>query len=466
MAQVHVLFWFDVEDCSVPQSDDAAGRIAEILTDLGVRGTMKLVGQKARTLRERIRYDVIDRLSRHDVGYHSDWHGLRPQVAEYLAPLDWEEGIAEFGRRERRGLDDVAALFGQHPVCYGQPGPNWAPHVFPVLRQWDVPAYISGFGYVGLDAQPFWYGGLLNTSHMYGEAGRRHLGLNFELGTPGALDPHKAAFAEAVESLGHGGGLITVMNHPCTLVLEAWHCTRLKPVHLTEAGYRDFAEFVRFALATPGVAATNALSLLDLYGDDARGHEFTRDELLELARSTGGEVSWRRLDSLALSAAELFSLFVRFLAGAVDKPPPESLPWQYLDGPASALEDADTGFSVGWDELVQAASLAAQFATQHGRVPSRVLLGNRSTFPGDFLATAAEAVVTRLATDRRPEQVTVLSAANRVEGCVDEQAARGAWKSSMMLPDFRAPGLLEIARLQAWTLKPAILHPAGQETME
>jgi hypothetical protein len=419
---------------------------------------MKIVGQKARVLRERGRYRVVDALSRHDIGYHSNWHGLRPQVAEYLAPLEWEEGVAEFERRERPGLDDVEALFGQRPVCYGQPGPNWAPHVFPVLRKWEIPAYISGFGYVSLDAQPFWYGGLLNTSHMYGPQGRHHLGLNFELGTEGALAEHRAAFDAAVESLGGNGGLITVMNHPCTLVLEEWFATRLKPTHVTEAGYRDFEAFVRHVQGAPGVAVTNARELLELCRDGARGRELGREELLELARSVEGQVAWRQLGSAALSAAEVFSLLVRLVASAADGQPLESLPCQYLDGPASRLDEADTGFGVDWEELVAAASRAARFAARHGRVPSRVLVGNHSVFPADFLATTAEAAATLLATGRQPETVTVLPATDGVARYVDEDAARGGWQSAMLPDGFRAPALIELAKLQAWTLKPAVLR--------
>jgi len=463
LPNTYVLFWFDVEDCSVPQSDDAAGRIAEILTEHGVRGTMKIVGQKARMLRQRIRYKVVDALAKHDIGYHSNWHGLRPQIATYLAPLAWDEGAAEFERRERQGFDDIEALFGQHPVCYGQPGSNWAPQVFPTLRTWDIPAYISGYGYVGLDCQPFWYGGLLNTSHMYGtrrdgSQARCHLGLNFELGTPGALDKHKAAFAQACDALAPDGGLITAMNHPCTLVLEQWFSTDLKPRHATQAGYRDFEAFVRHVLDTPGVATTDARELITLYADDARDHLFSRDELLALARSVQGDVTWRQLGSITVSAAELFSLFARFLAAAEE--PPESMPWAYLDGPATRLEAADTDFSVPWPQFVQAAHKAATACAKHGRVPDHVNVAGKRVFPGHFLATAAEAVVTLIATGRLPERVTILPARNTVEQHVDEAAARASWKGAMAPPaGFRAPGLIELAKLQTWTLKPAVLKP-------
>ena len=151
MKPVYALYWFDVEDCTTPQTDDAAGRLAAILTKHGVRGTFKVVGQKARVMEQRVRYRVIDELQKHDIGFHSNWHGLRPQIAEYLGPLDWDDGVAEFECREEPGLDDVRRIFGVNPVTYGQPGSNWAPHVFPVLRKWGISTSISGFGYVGLD---------------------------------------------------------------------------------------------------------------------------------------------------------------------------------------------------------------------------------------------------------------------------------------------------------------------------
>ncbi len=39
MGEVYVLFWFDIENCMVPQSDDAAKRLTMILEKHDVRGT-------------------------------------------------------------------------------------------------------------------------------------------------------------------------------------------------------------------------------------------------------------------------------------------------------------------------------------------------------------------------------------------------------------------------------------------
>src|ERR1035441_8663302 len=65
-APVYVVLWFDTEDYILPASDDAAKRIADFLSDQGVRATFKLVGEKARVLEARHRSDVIAALSRHE----------------------------------------------------------------------------------------------------------------------------------------------------------------------------------------------------------------------------------------------------------------------------------------------------------------------------------------------------------------------------------------------------------------
>ena len=462
MAKRYVLFWFDVEDCTVPQSDDAAKRIAQILAERGVRGTMKVVGQKARVLRERIRYDVIDALAQHAIGYHSNWHGLRPQPAEYMSPLDWLDGAEEFAEREESGLADLRDLWSQDPVCYGQPGSNWSPQVFPALRRWGIPTYVSGFGYVGLHAQPFWYGGLINTSHMYGcdRQGReaRHMfGLNFELGQPGAMEEHQRLFAASYNAL-EDGGLISIMNHPCTLVLEEWFSTDLKPRELTQAGYEHFDAFVTHVLSHDEVQTVTADQLPAFYPDRAQGYVFSEEEVLELARAVGDEVDFQETDGMSLSAGELFALFVQFVAhGVREEAVPPSATWRYVDGPARRHGETTSGLRVEGAAFASSVLGVETFLRANGRLPDAVTVAGDRLAPGDYYAAVARTTANLVEHGTVPNEVPIAPAANRVEQHVDEEAARGAWTSSMMPPGFSAPKLLDQARLQAWTLKPAIL---------
>ena len=115
IAPVYVVLWFDTEDYILPASDDAAKRLADFLTQQGIRATFKVVGEKARVLERRQRMDVIAALGRQEIGYHSDSHSQQPTVAEYESVLDWESGQEEFNRRERSGFDDVSRIFGRPP---------------------------------------------------------------------------------------------------------------------------------------------------------------------------------------------------------------------------------------------------------------------------------------------------------------------------------------------------------------
>src|SRR5262245_39713153 len=135
---VDVILWFDTEDYLLPASDDAALRVAQMLTDEGIRGTFKVVGEKARTLERRKRDDVIAALKKHEIGYHSNYHSVQPTPAQYLSTLGWDEGVAEFDRRERPGFEDVKRIFGKTPTCYGRPGSSWGPQSFGAMRNWGM----------------------------------------------------------------------------------------------------------------------------------------------------------------------------------------------------------------------------------------------------------------------------------------------------------------------------------------
>src|SRR2546423_9243199 len=161
---VYVVLWFDTEDYIEPASDDAALRIANDLTALGVRATFKVVGEKARVLESRGRTDVISALSKHSIGYHSNFHSVHPAPAEYLRHFGYLEGADEFQRREGAGAADVNRIFGKKPTCYGQPGSSWGPQSNLALRRMGIPFYLDEGEQVGVNEQPFWNAGLPSVS--------------------------------------------------------------------------------------------------------------------------------------------------------------------------------------------------------------------------------------------------------------------------------------------------------------
>src|SRR5262245_42864226 len=141
--KVYVVLWFDTEDYILPASDDAALKVAEFLTGEGIPATFKVVGEKARTLERRKRFDVVEALKKHEIGYHSNYHSTQPTPALYASNLDWDEGVAEFVRREEPGVRDVERVFGVAPSCYGQPGASWCAQSYAACRKWGM-VYLDG----------------------------------------------------------------------------------------------------------------------------------------------------------------------------------------------------------------------------------------------------------------------------------------------------------------------------------
>jgi len=95
-----------------------------------------------------------------------------------------------------------------------------------------------------------------------------------------------------------------------------------------------------------------------------------------------------------------------------------------------------------------------QFVEVNRRVPSEVFIGSKSVSPAAFLVAMADVV--RRGTDAveavsLPSQVSV-----RTERHVASDDGRLFSGWVIHPPGFRAPHIMEIAKLQAWTLKPAL----------
>ena len=127
--EVLVILWFDTEDYLLPASDDAAKRVAEILTARGVRGTFKIVGEKARVLERRGRTDVIAALKRHDMGTTPTCTPSIPRRPRILPTrVDRRRrGVRSPGGRGRRGRQarvrrSVAQLLRAAGILMGAAG--------------------------------------------------------------------------------------------------------------------------------------------------------------------------------------------------------------------------------------------------------------------------------------------------------------------------------------------------------
>jgi hypothetical protein len=483
--RIDVLLWFDTEDYLLPADDDACLRLAELLHQRGIRATFKVVGEKARVLEARGRQDVIAALRNHDIGYHSNLHSVHPTPTEYLAQCGWLDGIEEFTRREGGGAADVRRIFGVNTLaCYGQPGSSWVPQAHAALKAIGVapsgvPCYVDEGTHVGLNNQPFWYAGALNVYNM--GTGRAHT--RMELHTAAALEPAKKTVSEMATRLAteNGGGLISIYYHPCEWVHQKfwdsvnfargvnpprseWKAPPQRPAAETDAAFERFGAYIDHIRTIPGVRFVTASELPLIYPDALRSEGATQADLTEMAerilkRSEPGldlQIIGKKAYSLADQFEELTLAVSDYIDGrkphfpirsegllGPDNPPPAAASEQNLDEAAFRAAVRD---------------VRSFIETEH-RVPARVFIGANAVAPADFLVALASAYATlRSRGHFSPGEEIALCANTEVlparHVAQDTPSVFGGW--IIHKEGFRAPKVLELARLQAWTLKSAI----------
>jgi len=467
-AHVYVILWFDTEDYLLPASDDAALRVADFLTKEGVKATFKVVGEKARTLERRERKDVIAALKKHEIGFHSNYHSVQPSPAMYLSDLGWDEGVAEFDRRERPGYDDVKRIFGQAPSCYGQPGSSWGPQVFGAMKQWGMPVYLDVGSHVRLDDKPYYYGGLLNIYKLAHQ-------VRADLNKPGELSAAEDRFLSARKKLlDEGGGMVSIYYHPCEFVhkefwdavnfrnganppREQWQKPPQKTNEESQTSYDIFEKYVRFIKRFADVRFITATEAAKLYRDRAQGRKFTPAELKALAADVGEGVTFQNRDDYALSASEVFALLNDYV---VLKTAGQDVPGLELkgtpNGPSSPVAPLAEAVTTDDSQLARTAADVASYLKKQGRVPASVWLGSTPVPPESYLRALAEVVPLLAEGKPLPKTIEVKPAKMAAAKYVADDDPK-LWGWIIFPKGFRAPAMMDLAKRQAWTLKPALL---------
>jgi len=465
---VYVLIWFDTEDYILPPSDDAAKRLADFLTGEGVHATFKVVGEKARTLERRGRKDVIASLRKHEIGYHSNTHSQHPTPAEYESVLEWQSGVEEFTRRERPGFDDVARIFAKTPCCYGQPGNSWAPQSFAALHRWGVRLYLDEGSHVGLHGKPFWYGGLLN---IFNTVEGQELRPNDNWDN---LEQSKAKFREIYTRMSSEphGGLISLYFHPCEFIhqwfwdmnfahgtnppREEWKPPAQKSPAQQQQTFAYFEGLVRYMKTFPNVRFVTGSEALDLYPDLAQGRNFSTRDLTAIAKSVTADVSFQERDDYALSASEILQLLTSYVAQATLKKSDADIRLSQTPyGPSSAPAPFAEAITVSLAQFLSTVQDVDNFVEVQHQVPQAVWLGSVPVPPEAYLVALAHISNLLLTTRDLPQSVTIAPATLSPTEYVATDSTK-LWDWPIFPEGFHSAPLMQLARLQTWTLKPAI----------
>jgi hypothetical protein len=467
---VYVVLWFDTEDYILPPSDDAAKKLAEFLTAEGVHATFKVVGEKARTLERRGRKDVIDALRQHDIGYHSNTHSQHPTPAEYESALDWESGVEEFTRRERPGFEDVRRILGKTPCCYGQPGSSWAPQSFGALHSWGVGLYLDEASHVGLNGKPFWYGGLLN---IFNTVEGQELRPNDNWDN---LEQSKAKFREfyARMSSERTGGLISLYFHPCEFIhqwfwdmnfahganppREQWKEPPQKSPAQQKQTFGYFEDLVRYMKTFPNVRFITGSQAIALYPDLAKQREFSSSDLAEIAKGVSSTVSFQERGDYSLAPSEIFELLTSYVAkrSANQSDVATVRMSQTPYGPSSAAPSLEKPVQVSLVQFLSTVRDVDGFLKVHHQIPDAVWLGSVPVPPEDYMVGLADIASRLLSRRDLPATVNIAPAQLAATEHIAKDSVK-LWDWPIFPDGFHSERLMQLARLQAWTLKPAIL---------
>lgn len=484
--EVDVILWFDTEDYLTPSDDDAAKRLAELLSARQIRATFKVVGEKARVLAARHRDDVIEALKRHDIGFHGNFHSVHPTVSEYEAHLGLLDGIEEFIRREGPGAEDVRRIFARKSlVCYGQPGSSWAAQAIAALgacgiENRGVPVYLDSGQHVGTGGAPFWYCGALVVYKMKPNETR------MELFADGGLERGEKDFAQIAARLReNGGGLISIFYHPCEWVTsefwdgvnfraganpprDQWKLPKQRSHDETDAAFHRFEQYIDFMRTQAGVKFVTASQLPDLYPDRVRTEGASADDLLDLAKritaSARTGVDDIQIGNKIFSPAEQFDL----LCAALPREPGHSagriMPRNLL-GPDMGRYTRDAvEASEPWSAISATLRDVNDFVEKNHRVPADVFLGSLRVSPEAFLIGIAKAFVASHGGGQFPQSVELH---DPVPVLTERFVAKDDGKLFtgwiIHRPFFSAPQIMEVARHQAWTLKPALRLSDGDK---
>jgi len=431
--KVYWILWFDTEDYILPKADDAALRLALELEKLGVRATFKVVGEKARVLEKRGRKDVIAALRRHDIGYHAGNHSIPPTPSLYMSRMGMLEGAAEFERREGQGLKDVERIFGRKASTYGQPGNSWGPQSTIALRRMGIPTYVDEANHIEMGNLPFWYGGLLHVTNLGPNAVRT------ELNDPAAIDTAKQKFNAAVARVKQaGGGIVQTYYHPTEFVTtEFWdgvnfrhgkytapqdyRMPKERTAQSSAQAYQLFLDFVKYVKARGDVEITSVDRLMSLY-----------DNSTPVAK---GEI-WKQGITFeqGLSPAEILSQLLGVKG--------------YVDGPERRGQSTYAAQTIERGLWQRAIADTKNFLEKERRLPSEIWIGSATLSLADFAITLARSGKDG---DIKVEKGTML---------FEKQIALDGKKTFNWVihpQGFDGSALLELGRLQAWTLKPARL---------
>ncbi len=275
--------------------------------------------------------------------------------------------------------------------------------------------------------------------------------------------------------LAEGGGVVSIVYHPCEFVhkgfwdganfrkganppREQWKLPLAKTAEESRVAYQVLENYVRFMKRFPEVRFITASQAAKLYRDRAKYTLFTQAQLKTIASAVTEGVTFQKHGKVTLAASEVFQMLNGALAahGETGKLP-DSVRCQGTPlGPTGTVTPLGEAVITDWSQLKRTSADVADYLRKQGRVPSAVWLGSQAVPPEAYLNAVAQVMLLLLEGKEPPRTIEVKPAKLAAAAHVSADDPK-LWTWVIFPPGFRAPAMMELAKLQAWTIKPALL---------
>ena len=455
---------FDVEDYTTPASegiDEIPKWLAEIMSEERVTGTFFVIGEKARSLESRGRHDVIAAMAKHDIGSHTNHGSVHPTVTEQLEKAGWDDGVRLMAGQESAGIRDLERIFGVPVKTLARHGGSYGPQLVCALGR--LKAGYSGSPVSLPGRNVVWFCNALNFTGQYD-------GFDDTYYRDDQFEPHFDKLKAELPELAKTTDVLSFFaGHPTKIRTEQfwdfnyyegrnpgpdeWKTPELRPLESMKTAQANFRRMARYLKSRDDIEITTFRSLMEVYG--SQKDSVTKEELREIAENV--------IKKRSVFGSEYFSpaeAFAGYGAAIVDYQKRGSLPQEIKAirplGPAE-MPDLQPGISrVTLEEVFELAGMANAYGHQSGSLPSSLLVRDSRIGTGSLFALFCAVYLDMISGKRVSEyDVPSFDPYPRTNEKEIVQVIQDLKSWPVHRPDLDMEKIVEMTRLQLWTLKPA-----------
>lgn len=479
-------FNFDDEDTYYPPEyrlDDVSKWLTEIMTDVGIKGTMCVMGNRARLLKERGRDDVLQAMAKHELVSHQP-ASVRPELVDILSDKEWQDGVDALEEYEEQVVRDFDFAFGRKPQGLSRHNIQWGAQHVALAGKKGIP-YLGNLTGVPGTEQPCWYAGALcMPCATFNPVTRGEVEITPIIGIGDIYYSNDDGFAKRFERMER------YVNDCVERKVEYIHLFGCHPSRIFSRGFiegrclagglnrtvqevgflygaldadaevlikKNFRKFCEFIRDHPALECKGFSEVAKDFSTQPK--DITRDEMMAYAEDTVKEN--KILLHRTFSPAELLMGMMESLSMAGDNGDlPNAVDRRNILGPVEIPTVGLEMASISHSGLLELCRNAAEHVIKTGHLPGNVHLKNERLGIGQLAiavsrAYAAQTRYSRYATLNLDASVRYPEVAFNV----DMWVRYNVHERTRFDPDLPSDKIAKHARLQTWTLKPAWLNP-------